>query len=56
MKSVTIILTTDGNHDQFSLFRKPSEVLRHIEEIANQLIFLLNVNISSNYIASIIKI
>ncbi len=38
-KSVTIILTTDGNHDQFSLFRKPSEVLRHIEEIANELIF-----------------
>ncbi|EOA9287943.1 helicase-exonuclease AddAB subunit AddB, partial [Staphylococcus aureus] len=44
-KSVTIILTTDGNHDQFSLFRKPSEVLRHIEEIANE----LNISIERQY-------
>lgn len=44
-KSVTIILTTDGNQDQFSLFRKPSEVLRHIEEIANE----LNITIDRQY-------
>lgn len=36
-RNVTVLLTTDGNEDQFSLFRKPSEVLRHIEEIANDL-------------------
>ncbi|PZG63804.1 helicase-exonuclease AddAB subunit AddB [Staphylococcus aureus] len=44
-KSVTIILTTDGNNDQFSLFRKPSEVLQHIEEIANE----LNISIERQY-------
>ncbi len=38
-------MTTDGNHDQFSLFRKPSEVLRHIEEIANE----LNISIERQY-------
>ena len=30
---------------QFSLFRKPSEVLRHIEEIANE----LNISIERQY-------
>ncbi|MDW4138665.1 helicase-exonuclease AddAB subunit AddB [Staphylococcus saprophyticus] len=36
-KKVTIVLTTDGDRDLFSLFRKPSESLTHIEEIANNL-------------------
>ena len=37
VKNVTIVLTTDGDRDLFSLFRKPSESLTHIEEIANNL-------------------
>ncbi|MDO5661031.1 MAG: helicase-exonuclease AddAB subunit AddB, partial [Staphylococcus xylosus] len=36
-KKVTVVLTTDGDKDMFSLFRKPSESLTHIEEIANDL-------------------
>ncbi|MDW4492196.1 helicase-exonuclease AddAB subunit AddB [Staphylococcus saprophyticus] len=36
-KKVTIVLTTDGDRDLFSLFRKPSESLTHIEEITNNL-------------------
>ncbi|NWK84588.1 helicase-exonuclease AddAB subunit AddB [Staphylococcus sp. GSSP0090] len=36
-KKVTVVLTTDGDRDLFSLFRKPSESLTHIEEIANNL-------------------
>lgn len=36
-KKVTIVLTTDGDRDLFSLFRKPTESLTHIEEIANNL-------------------
>ncbi|MDN8848204.1 hypothetical protein Q0M30_15300, partial [Staphylococcus aureus] len=36
-KKVTVALTTDGDKDMFSLFRKPSESLSHIEEIANDL-------------------
>ncbi|MGV3095188.1 MULTISPECIES: helicase-exonuclease AddAB subunit AddB [Staphylococcus] len=36
-KKVTVLLTTDGNEDPFSLFRKPSEVLTHLKEIANDL-------------------
>lgn len=41
-KSVTVLLTTDGDQDPFSLFRKPSEVLTHLEDIANQLNIQLN--------------
>lgn len=41
-KSVTVLLTTDGSQDQFSLFRKPSEVLTHLEDIARQLDIRLN--------------
>lgn len=36
-KKVTVLLTTDGNEDPFSLFRKPSEVLTHLKEIAKDL-------------------
>lgn len=36
-KRVTVVLTTDGDKDLFSLFRKPSESLTHIEEIADNL-------------------
>ena len=36
-KSVTILLTTDGDKDPFGLFRKPSEALTHIETIAQEL-------------------
>ncbi|MEB8125361.1 MULTISPECIES: helicase-exonuclease AddAB subunit AddB [Staphylococcus] len=42
-KKVTILLTTDGDKDTFSLFRKPSESLTHIEDIAQQLNLQLNV-------------
>lgn len=41
-KKVTVLLTTDGNTDPFSLFRKPSEVLQHLEEIAAELNITLN--------------
>lgn len=41
-KSVNVLLTTDGNKDPFSLFRKTSSVLTHLEEIANQLNINLN--------------
>lgn len=41
-KKVTVLLTTDGNQDQFSLFRKPSEVLTHLEDIASHLNIELN--------------
>lgn len=41
-KQVTVLLTTDGNEDPFSLFRKPSEVLTHLQEIANDLGITLN--------------
>ena len=37
VKKVTVLLTTDGNEDPFSLFRKPSEVLTHLKEIAKDL-------------------
>ena len=36
-RSVTIGLTTDGDKDPFSLFRKTSETLSHIEDIAKDL-------------------
>lgn len=36
-RSVTVGLTTDGDKDPFSLFRKTSETLSHIEEIAHTL-------------------
>lgn len=36
-QSVTVGLTTDGSKDPFSLFRKTSESLTHIEEIAREL-------------------
>lgn len=41
-KKVTVLLTTDGKEDPFSLFRKPSEVLTHLKEIANDLHIELN--------------
>lgn len=41
-KKVTVLLTTDGNQDPFSLFRKPSEVLTHLEDIASHLNIELN--------------
>ncbi|MDN6205993.1 MAG: exodeoxyribonuclease V subunit gamma, partial [Staphylococcus simulans] len=41
-KSVNVLLTTDGNKDPFSLFRKTSSVLTHLEEIANRLNINLN--------------
>ena len=41
-KQVTILLTTDGNEDHFSMFRKPSDVLIHLKEIANELHIPLN--------------
>ncbi len=42
-KKVTIVLTTDGDKDLFSLFRKPSESLSHIESIAHELKLELNI-------------
>ncbi|MCG3401625.1 helicase-exonuclease AddAB subunit AddB [Staphylococcus massiliensis] len=36
-KSVTVLLTSDGNQDMFSLFRKPLESLQHLEDIAQDL-------------------
>ncbi|MCU5745969.1 helicase-exonuclease AddAB subunit AddB [Staphylococcus sp. SQ8-PEA] len=36
-KKVTVLLTTNGDKDTFSLFRKPSEVLTHLEDISNDL-------------------
>lgn len=36
-KSVTVGLTTDGSKDPFSLFRKTSETLSHLEDIAHNL-------------------
>ncbi|MGV3243545.1 helicase-exonuclease AddAB subunit AddB [Staphylococcus sp. 11261D007BR] len=33
-KSVTVLLTTDGDKDVFSMFRKPSESLKQIQDIA----------------------
>jgi len=41
-KQVTILLTTDGNEDHFSMFRKPSDVLIHLKEIVNELHIPLN--------------
>lgn len=41
-KKVTVVLTTDGDKDTFSLFRKPSESLTHIEDIANDLNIKVN--------------
>lgn len=41
-KKVTVALTTDGDKDVFSLFRKPSESLTHIEDIADDLNIRLN--------------
>lgn len=41
-KKVTVLLTTDGDLDQFSLYRKPSEVLNHLMEIANDLNITIN--------------
>src|SRR5699024_9487424 len=42
-KKVTVALTTDGDKDAFSLFRKSSESLTHIEDIANNLKIKLNI-------------
>ena len=36
-KRVSVLLTTNGDKDTFSLFRKPSEVLTHLEDIAHDL-------------------
>lgn len=36
-KSVSVLLTTNGDKDPFSLFRKSSSVLTHLEEIAQKL-------------------
>ena len=44
-KQVTVLLTTDGSHHPFSLFRKSSEVLSHLEDIANR----LNINLNKTY-------
>ncbi|CAD7360306.1 helicase-exonuclease AddAB subunit AddB [Staphylococcus schleiferi] len=33
-RAVTVLLTTNGDEDSFSMFRKPSESLQHLEEIA----------------------
>ena len=44
-KQVTVLLTTDGSHHPFSLFRKSSEVLSHLENIANR----LNINLNKTY-------
>ena len=44
-KQATVLLTTDGSHHPFSLFRKPSEVLSHLEDIANR----LNINLNKTY-------
>lgn len=41
-KKVTVALTTDGDKDVFSLFRKASESLTHIEDIADDLNIRLN--------------
>ena len=41
-EKVTVVLTTDGDKDTFSLFRKPSESLTHIEDIANDLNIKVN--------------
>ena len=41
-KSVTIGLTTDGDKDPFSLFRKTSESLNHVEDIADALQIKIN--------------
>lgn len=43
-KSVTVLLTTDGDKDPFSLFRKTSSTLTHLEEIAAQLNTKLQIN------------
>lgn len=42
-KQVTVALTTDGDKDVFSLFRKPSESLTQMQAIANDLNIHLNV-------------
>lgn len=42
-RSVTIGLTTDGSKDPFSLFRKTSETLTHIENIAQDLHIPVNI-------------
>ncbi|EGQ3694789.1 helicase-exonuclease AddAB subunit AddB [Staphylococcus pseudintermedius] len=36
VKSVTLALTTNGDQDALSMFRKPSESLRHFEEMAHR--------------------
>lgn len=41
-KKVTVLLTTDGDKDPFSLFRKPSESLTHLETVAQDLNIQLN--------------
>ncbi|MBI5975299.1 helicase-exonuclease AddAB subunit AddB [Staphylococcus canis] len=35
-KSVTVLLTTNGDEDEFSLFRKSSESLKHLKAISQQ--------------------
>ncbi|MDT3995849.1 3'-5' exonuclease, partial [Mammaliicoccus fleurettii] len=47
-RSVTIGLTTDGDKDPFSLFRKTSETLSHIEEVAQSLHTTINKKHFSN--------
>src|SRR5699024_11638973 len=42
-KKVTVALTTDGDKDVFSLFRKPSESLTHMQDIASELNIDLNI-------------
>lgn len=37
VKSVTVALTTNGDSDALSMFRKPSESLHHFEEIAQRI-------------------
>ncbi|KIX90595.1 ATP-dependent DNA helicase [Staphylococcus microti] len=42
-KSVTVLLTTNGDMDALSMFRKPSEVLAHLNDIATQTGKALNI-------------
>ena len=55
-QKVTVLLTTDGNEDPFSLFRKPSEVLTHLKEIAKDLNIELQQQFLNNNIVLTIKI
>lgn len=49
-KSVTVLLTTNGDKDNFSMFRKPSEALLHIEDIAKRVgVPLQSVSFTTQY-------